>query len=160
MGTPMPSLVCAAGVGVLLLAAAVSDLRRFTIPNWISLALVALYLGAGAAAGTPAAVLALPLLLATAVLLAGAVAFARGWLGGGDVKLLAAASLWVPPAQLPGFLVLVAMLGGALAALVLAAALIRRATAAAEGSLASIRLPYGVAISAAGMLTLFGGVQL
>lgn len=156
----LPSLLCTAGVGLLLLAAAVSDLSRFTIPNWISLALVLLYLGASGASGTPVATMVLPLLLAVAVLLAGAVAFERGWIGGGDVKLLAAASLWVPPAQLPGFLVLVAVLGGALAALVLAAAVIRRATAAAEDSLASIRLPYGVAISAAGMLTLFGGVQL
>ena len=52
---------------------------------------------------------------ALAVFLVGAVLFARGWLGGGDVKLLTAATLWAGPAGTPALLVLTGVLGGVLA---------------------------------------------
>ena len=41
--------------------------------------------------------------------------FARGWLGGGDVKLLSAATLWAGAPQTLGLLVVTGILGGALA---------------------------------------------
>lgn len=166
MTMPTSSLAFAVGAGTLLLAAAVSDMRRFTIPNWICLALVVLYAvrgGAGAAAGTALAPMLVPVPFALAILVAGAFVFQRGWLGGGDVKLLAAASLWIPAERLLDFLTLVALLGGVLATVVLIAAwFLRPAVAGQAGGrpLASVRLPYGVAISGAGMLILFDIVNL
>ena len=47
----------------------------------------------------------------------GAILFSRGWLGGGDVKLLTAATLWVGPAGTPTLLLLTSVLGGGLALL-------------------------------------------
>ena len=47
--------------------------------------------------------------------LAGAVLFARGWLGGGDVKLLSAATLWAGAPQTFGLLAATGVLGGVLA---------------------------------------------
>lgn len=145
------TLVVAAGL--LLVAAAVSDIRRFIIPNPIVLALVVLGVartGLDAAAGAATWPLALPVLAALALLVAGAFAFQRGWLGGGDVKLLAAAALWMPAGRLFDFLTLVALLGGVLAVLVLVGARLLRpvpagGTAGAPG--AATRLPYGVAIA-------------
>lgn len=156
MTLPTSSLAFAAGAGVLLLAAAVSDLRRFTIPNWICLALVVLYALRGATAlwaGAAPAAWAFPVVPAFVVLAAGAAAFNRGWLGGGDVKLLAAAALWMPAGQVFDFLTLVALLGGGLAAVVLAITRLRPAAAGTAG-VPGVRLPYGVAISGAAILML------
>lgn len=170
MPMALSSFALASGAGALLIAAAVSDLRRFTIPNWIVLALVVLYAircGMAAAAGAALAPMALAVLLALAVLAAGAVAFQRGWLGGGDVKLLAAAALWMPAGRLPDFLALVALLGGVLAVLALIAARLSRPVAAGGAAndsgrcrLADTRLPYGVAISGAALLILLDLIEL
>ena len=58
-----------------------------------------------------------------AALLAGALVFViayvcwtRGWLGGGDVKLLSATAMLVPPGNVPALLGAIAVAGGALAA--------------------------------------------
>jgi prepilin peptidase CpaA len=160
--TTLPVLAFDLSAGLLLITAAVSDVRRLTIPNWIILALIVLYAvrcitALASAEASPTMLLPIP--PALAVLLAGAFAFQRGWLGGGDVKLLAATSLWLPPERLPDFLTLVALFGGALALLVLAGA--KLAAAGLPGrAVSDIRLPYGVAISSAGLVTLFGIVDL
>ena len=148
-------------IAALLVAAAVSDFRRFTIPNWIVLSLIVLWLfrlAVSAIAGTALLPMTVSALAALAVLAAGAFVFQHGWLGGGDVKLLAATVLWLPAGQAVGFLSLVALLGGALAAVVVAAArLLRPAVAGPDGSrpVAGLRLPYGIAIAGAGLLILF-----
>lgn len=97
----------------LLMAAALSDIAFRRIPNGVA-ALVALagLLRQGVAGG---AVLAVALVLAALVLLGTAILWQRGVIGGGDVKLLAAASLLVPPASLPAQLLAVALAGGGLA---------------------------------------------
>lgn len=161
MSMPLPASVLLLGAGMLLIAAAVSDLRRFVIPNWIGLALVALYVVRCAAfgvSGAPLAPMALPLALASSTLLVGAGLFYHGWLGGGDVKLLTAATLWIPPERFVSFLALTALLGGVLAVVVAAATLVRRPALADRPTarhVAALRLPYGVAISGAGLLFLF-----
>lgn len=148
-------------IAALLVAAAVSDFRRFTIPNWIVLSLIVLWLvrlAISAVAGAALLPMAFSALAALAVLAGGAFAFQRGWLGGGDVKLLAATVLWLPAGQAVDFLSLVALLGGALAAItIVAARLLRPAVAGPEGSrpVVGLRLPYGVAIAGAGLLILF-----
>jgi len=92
---------------LLLLAAAVSDVAFRRIPNRIA-ALVALVgLLRQGLAGGGAVGIALP--LAAMVFLGGVLLWLRGALGGGDVKLLAAAALLVPPASVPAQLLAVAL---------------------------------------------------
>ena len=92
-------LVPLAGFAGLMATAAFEDLhQRLVIPNGLILGLCILWplhlatapLPTLAASGGAA-------LCAAAVFVAGAVLFSRGLIGGGDVKLLAAASLWAGP---------------------------------------------------------------
>jgi len=97
--------------------AVVTDLRTRRIPNALTAALAVAALGLHATSGFAAFGIALATLVG--VLFLGLVAFSFGWLGGGDVKLLAAgaAALGFPDA-LP-FLVYTAI-GGGIFALVFA----------------------------------------
>jgi prepilin peptidase CpaA len=114
----LPPIVAAALVLVfpaLVIVGAVKDALSYTIPNWISLALVAAFPAAALAVGLPPAAMAAHLAAGAGVLAVGMLLFARGWLGGGDAKLLSAAVLWMGwPAALI-FLLKVALAGGLLA---------------------------------------------
>ena len=65
-------------------------------------------------------------------------------MGGGDVKLLTALALWVAPLQFGQLIVLMALLGGALTLAFGAWHIMRRRKE-------RLAIPYGVAISAAGL---------
>ncbi len=102
----------------------------------------------------------LPSSCSVGLFLLGALAFATGALGGGDVKLLAAASLFAGPSFLLEFLTVVALAGGAMAVATLAGAQIGPAAAAGDGPSSertTVRtrlrsgLPYGPAIAAGGL---------
>src|SRR4051794_41205399 len=97
--------------------AAFEDFRRLTIPNLLPVLLCAAWPLYVAAAPTLGGVLS-AVGVALAVFLAGAVLFARGWLGGGDVKLLSAATLWAGASQTLGLLLVTGVLGGVLALIV------------------------------------------
>jgi prepilin peptidase CpaA len=128
-----------------LLAAAASDLASRRIPNPLpaALALGAIVLGfphdLGAALSRGGAFLLVGL-PALGLYLAGA-------LGGGDVKLLAAAALWMPLSSLPSFLEGLALAGGLQAA----GAIALRAFAAPAPQRPSA-MPYALSIAAAGLL--------
>ena len=129
----------------LLGAAAFSDARRFRIPNLIPLAIALLY-----PAHLWASRLGLDwsgaLVAAALVFACGLVLFARGALGGGDVKLLGAAALWAGPPLLPALLVVMGLSGGVLAALAWTEGRVRRWLP--PGVSETPRVPYGVAIAA------------
>jgi prepilin peptidase CpaA len=133
-----------------LLAAAACDLRTFRIPNALSILLAA---GALVLAfpGTPMA--ALSRLACAAVVSALALAlYLRGLMGGGDLKLLAAAALWIPFPQLAGFATLLG-LAGALQGL--GTLLWVRIVPSSEGMLArgpGRQMPYAVSIAVAGLV--------
>lgn len=102
---------------LLVLTAAVKDLTSFTIPNWISLGLIAGWLpaaGAAAAAGAPTSDLLVCLGVGGAALLVGMGMFALRWIGGGDAKLMAAAALWLGAPGLAPFLMWTTLAGGVL----------------------------------------------
>ena len=130
--------------------AAVEDIRRLIIPNGLIVGLCVLwpvYIATApmltlAAAGTAA-------LYAAAVFLVGALLFSRGLIGGGDVKLLAAASLWAGRAGIVPLLVLTGLLGGILCLALLTP--IGALVPAVRGT-KPILVPYGVAIAAAALL--------
>lgn len=140
----------------LLLWAAYTDVRRFEIPNAIPLVLLGLYPLFAFATPGPAHALT-TLLVAAASFGAGTLLFAAGLMGGGDVKLFAAASLWVGPARCLDFLTLTALAGGVFALILLTGfgrALLDRVSVPsfrqAAGAPAFRRpMPYGVAITAA-----------
>jgi len=133
-----------------LLAAAASDLRSRTIPNVLPLALALGFAVWAVAAPEPA--WPWRLLGAALVLALGYGAWTLRALGGGDVKLLAAAALWFPLKLLPSFLLAVTLAGGVQALVWL---LLRRQGAL---RLTDGRMPYAVAIAAAGLWVMFTAV--
>lgn len=84
---------CAIATLVLLALAAGSDLRRRLIPNQLPIAIAACF-GLATIAEPPASALLPAIAAASAVFAAGLGLFAANLLGGGDVKLLAATTLW------------------------------------------------------------------
>ena len=102
--------------GTLVLCVAVlHDLAFRTIPNWIP---GTLCLTGGLLRIVDGSLIA-GLLAGVVVLVAAMFCWRRGWLGGGDVKLIAACTLMVPPALVVSLLLDVALCGGALALLYL-----------------------------------------
>ena len=95
--------------------AAVTDLFTMTIPNRISLALVFGFLFTAPLMGMPMVVICHHVATAAVVLAVGILMFSRGWLGGGDAKLLATAALWLGHENLLNYLLLVTFIGGVLA---------------------------------------------
>jgi prepilin peptidase CpaA len=100
---------------VLVILAAVKDLATFTIPNWISAVLALGFAPAALIVHTPLGAIGISFAVALGVLALAAGMFAFGWIGGGDAKLLAAATLWVSWNGLAPFLLYTAIAGGALA---------------------------------------------
>jgi prepilin peptidase CpaA len=103
----------------LLAFGAAYDLLTMTIPNRVSIALVALFLVAGPLAGLSAQDMLMHAAAGLIVLAAGIALFAVGGFGGGDAKLLAAAALWIGFDQLVPFLAYVTIFGGVLAVAIL-----------------------------------------
>src|SRR5690606_14406791 len=100
-------------LGVLLIVAAVTDLRSRTISNRLNLAAAALApLGWIASGVSPWPDMAGQLLTADIVFAIFAGLFALGWMGGGGVKLLGALALWFPWQAVLWLIVLMAVLGG------------------------------------------------
>jgi prepilin peptidase CpaA len=142
-------LVPVAGFAGLMAVAAFEDFRRLVIPNAVVLGLCGLwpiYLAASPNFDLAGAIGAAG--CAVAVFIAGALLFSRGLVGGGDVKLLAAAALWAGPATTPALVIATAIFGGLLSLAVLSSAMLRGgfmpATAASPAA-----VPYGAAIAAA-----------
>ena len=97
---------------VVAVMAAVRDLTTMTIPNWMSLVLIAGFFPAAWLVGlAPMAVLA-HVGVAVAALVVGAGMFALRWIGGGDAKLLAASCLWMGLGGTLPFLMLTGVAGG------------------------------------------------
>lgn len=136
-----------------LILAAGWDLACFRIPNRLTLGMALLF---------PLAALLVPAQVAwgwhlaagIGVFVAGAGLFALGMMGGGDVKLMSAATLWLGLPNLGSFMLLVSLVGAALTI-----ALLGLRTLPLEGwrqRPAVLRpqagIPYGVAIAIGGIL--------
>ena len=144
----------------LLVGAALSDVCRFTIPNWISLALVGLFIGAILV--LPVEIGVLNQLGGMAVMLAGTLLlYSLGVLGGGDLKLASAVGLWVGFGGLLQLIIWIALVGGAftLGLIVLRRLLTGVLVAQADVNQVTLprillpgeQIPYGVAIAAGGI---------
>lgn len=135
-------------LAVLLLVAAVVDVRTFTISNSLNLAvalLAPLYWLSLAMPLWPNAAIQLGLGAGVFCLLAAA--FYAGMMGGGDVKLAAALALWFPPAATVKFLILMSIAGGVVTIAALAIHRVREKAGRPK-------IPYGVAIAFGGLAIL------
>lgn len=103
----------------LMAFAAVSDLFTMTISNRVSLALAASFFVLAPLTGMGLEPILLHIGAAAIVLMAAFGCFAMGWMGGGDAKILAAASLWFGFSHLMGYLLYASVFGGALTLLLL-----------------------------------------
>lgn len=135
---------------LLLVLAAIEDVWRLEINDWVCGAVAAGAFLAVAMNG-PAGELWQNLLLFAAVLGIGTLLFVRGWMGGGDVKLLAACALWFNLDLGWKMLVAVAIAGGLETLLVMLIRVLpwppslrKRIAALQVGE----GIPYGVAIGA------------
>ena len=146
MNTLFPDLLTAI-LALLLIIAAVVDIRTFTISNRLVIAVALLAPLFWLAAGIPLWPDAgYRIAIAGAVFVGLAATFYLGMMGGGDVKLAAALALWFTPLTTVTFLVLMSIAGGALTLIVIIAHKIRSREGRPE-------IPYGVAIA-------FGGLWL
>ncbi len=139
--------------------AATSDAVQMRIPNALVLYLLAGFAVTAALSPPDLAEIAGRSAVCAAILAGGMILFARGWMGGGDVKLLAVTALWLGPAATPGFLLLTAMAGGLLTLAVVAhhARVDRMGNAHTPADRVRVphRVPYGIAIAAAALATVF-----
>ena len=159
-------------LGMCLLAViAYGDVRTRRIPNVLVCAIAVLGLVRMTVAGD--AIAATHTIEASgAVLAVGLLAFWCGVVGGGDAKLLTAMALLIGSRDLLGFLFVMSMCGGALALMILARDRLCQCywrpsrqgdteSAASGGDCAATStrstVPYGVAITAAGIIGLFHG---
>jgi len=155
-----PQLFALAVAAVALIAAAVADLRFYQIPNRhaVAVALAFLLFALGADLDETLSALA----VGAAVFALGIVLFARSWLGGGDVKLLAAVALWTPPPLLAGFALATSLAGAGLSLVLLTP--LRRCLPAPPATLAEERglrqpVPFAIAIAAGGLFVLLKRVN-
>jgi prepilin peptidase CpaA len=138
--------------------AAGTELVSMTVPNWISLLLVAgfVVLAPLVALGWSEAWIHVVFAVGALIITFGMFSF--GSIGGGDAKLFAATCLWLGPEQLLIYAICAGIIGGVLTLLIL---LLRSVTLPAmlhsQGWLTRLHdagegVPYGIALAAAGLL--------
>ena len=135
-------------LAAILVIAAVIDVRTYTISNRLNLTVALLapvYWASVALSPWPDVAAQLAVGATVFVLLAGA--FYAGLMGGGDVKLAAALSLWFSPPSAIRFLVLMSIAGGVLTLGILIWHRARKRAGRPE-------IPYGVAIAFGGLAIL------
>jgi prepilin peptidase CpaA len=145
---------------VLLALAAGWDLTSFTIPNFLSLTLLALFAVFAIVVGLSLPAIGWHLLAGFTGLFIGFTLFALGYIGGGDAKLFAAVLLWLGFADLLSYALLASVFGGFLTlglllmrqwplpAMATRQAWILRLHDARSG------IPYGVALAAGAFILL------
>lgn len=128
-----------------LLAAAVGDWRTRTIPNWLNGAIALLAIPWWWASGLSLwPDVALQVGIALAVLFVFFLAFQIGQMGGGDVKMLFAIALWLPPMAVFQLIMIMAIAGGVLTVAMLIPHRLLKSAGNPE-------IPYGIAIAFAGL---------
>lgn len=149
----------------LTILAAFSDLFNMTIPNWLTAALALAFFAAAPLAGLGVSEIALHTACGAAMLAVGFAMFARGWIGGGDAKLFAAAALWLGWENVLQYGLGATLLGGALSVLVL---LLRTAPLLPAGCPAWLArlhdrregVPYGIALAVAAVFLYSNSVYI
>mgnify|MGYP000465152946 CR=1 FL=1 len=141
-----------------LAIAAASDLLTMTIPNRVSLLMVASFLIIAPLAGLSFEVIAWSLLAALIVFVVCFVLFALNTMGGGDAKLLSATALWFgfTPSMLL-FVSAVGIFGGVLTFGILLMRtqsnnILAMGLPLPDSLILAKKIPYGIAIAAGGFV--------
>lgn len=141
---------------LILILAALDDIRRLRISNILPIAMVASFVLNLAFTGLSPD-LWQNLASFTGVLVVGAFLFAKGFLGGGDVKLLASTALWFDLHGLSVLLPAVTILGGFSALLLVMIRWMVPARATPDAPWAALRprgpIPYAVPICVGAIAT-------
>ena len=139
------SIFLVAILAAALIAAVVLDLRSRLIPNLLTCGIALLAIPFWWSAGlAPWPDVAIRVGVAALVLGLFSIAFMLRMMGGGDVKLLAAVALWLPPGAVIFLVVLMSIAGGVLTAAMLIRQRLKRSGDKPE-------IPYGVAIAFSGL---------
>lgn len=150
---------------LLLAAAAGWDIASFTIPNFLNLALIAVFAIFAFAAGLSFSTIGWHLLAGSIALAVGFTLFALGHIGGGDAKLFAAVVLWLGLKDFLPYALVASLFGGVLA---FALMLLRRwplpVFLARQSWILKLHdkqagIPYGVAL-AAGVFILLPSTEI
>ena len=135
-----------------------NDMVSLTIPNKLSLFLIAAFLIAAAAVQMPLEQFGMHLAVGGTMLVVMMTLWSFGLLGGGDAKLIAVASLWIGFDDLPLFVGYIAIFGGLLSLAILSYRQMLPPRWAVHQDWA-LRLhkkesgvPYGLAIGSAGLV--------
>lgn len=141
-------------ISVILLYAALSDLRSLTIPNQVPVFIIGVFAVALLWAPDSFAPLSAHFLSAVILFIVTFFMFAFNVMGAGDSKLLAALGFWIPLGQLPEFILWMTVSGAVLAAFALYIKKSGRLKSLATQSdwIAGLHegksaVPYGVAIA-------------
>ena len=143
---------------VAMIFAGLRDLTTMTIPNWLTLMLAVVFFAAAAMTSMPLSEIGLHTVVGFVTLLIGMILFARGWIGGGDAKLMAAVALWLGWAQALPYFVVASIFGGALTLAILGyrnlplPAFVMRHDWAMRLHDRTEGVPYGLALAAAALL--------
>ena len=142
----------------LMAYAAYSDLKSYTLPNFISLILVAGFALIMVVLQPPLSAVGWHVGVGAILFVIGFILFATGLFGGGDVKVIAALGLWLGPMNVLSFLTLMAIFGGVLALFLLVFRKIKipqhwlKNSAIAGLHSKEEGIPYGVAIALAALI--------
>ncbi len=140
-----PVMALYVGLALMLAYAAVGDVRARTIPNWLVIAIAAAAPVMWALTGMSIwPDVALQIGVAIGVMVLFSIFFALNAMGGGDVKLIAALALWFPAIAFLQLLMVMSIIGG-----IITIGMWVREKARKSGK--TIEVPYGVAISLAGL---------
>ncbi len=143
---------------LLMIFAALADLFTMTIPNRVSLVLIAAYLLLALYLRLPIATVGLHVSCGLAMLALTFTMFQMGWIGGGDAKLAAATALWLGWPSLFEYGLAASLFGGALTVAILA---LRHYDLPEKllsvGFIAKLAeknggVPYGIALALAGLM--------
>ncbi len=146
------------GFALLMLIAAFFDAATMTIPNWVSGALIILFIVTAPLGGLGWQVIGMHFLVGLGALALTVTMFAFGWIGGGDAKLFTAAALWMGWPDLLTFAAYAALAGGVLTVFLLLARkyLLFSYLVSWQWSARLLKkggdVPYGIAICAGALL--------
>ena len=153
---------------VLLIYAALGDIRNLRIPNWLNGLIFAAFFPVALILGMPLEMIPWHLLSFAVALALGITLFSFGFIGGGDGKMLAAVAVWFGWSDpLITFIIFTALAGGlqSLAHFAWKIVSMEYSVWGKEGALKKkvlaqkMELPYGLAIAAGGLLTMPSSVS-
>jgi len=156
---PMIATLFLYGAIFLLVAAALWDAVTLTIPNYLVLAVLALY-AVSLTVNFDLSDILFDILAAAIVFAVCFILFALGWLGGGDAKLAPGAALWAGYDGLMEFVIAMTLAGGFLAIVLLVLRAGLRTAGASQERLPEVLkwagpIPYGIAISVGAILVIW-----